>query len=254
MNSTFIGHQKIWLESVDSTNNFAANLLNKGDVQHGTVILADNQYNGRGQRGTTWQSLSGKNLTFSVVILPERLLVKDQFKLTQIASLALVELLKSYSVDAKIKWPNDILVSGVKVCGMLIENQLSGDKVKHSVMGIGLNVNQNSFDVENATSLMLQTGIHTNREEVLEKLLTILNRLYRLYIESNTLSDLTENYLSKLWLLNEEKVFLIDGVEQRAMISGVSPEGYLLMETVNGEKAFDLKQVKFPTQNDPLSS
>ena len=131
-----IGQKIIHLESVDSTNNYAAILLSEGRIGHGTVILADEQTNGRGQRGAKWLSAEGVNLLFSLVVQPDNLSVSDQCVLTEITSLALIEFLRKFGISAQVKWPNDILVNGEKIAGVLIENHLKGNLIASSVIGI----------------------------------------------------------------------------------------------------------------------
>ena len=114
----------------------------------------------KGQRGNKWESADKENLTFSILVKPTQLRANNQFVISQIASLAVVEYLRTKGVEAKIKWPNDIYVGDKKICGMLIENFLSGDKLSESIIGIGLNINQKLFskDIPNPTSLILETS------------------------------------------------------------------------------------------------
>ena len=148
-----------WLDSVDSTNSEAMRRL--GALPSGTVLAAREQTAGRGQRGNTWFSEPGKNLTFSVVMkFPAGFLAAaDAFALNCLCSVSVVDFLACYGVNAAVKWPNDIYVSGRKICGMLLENGLSECFVSHSVMGIGINVLQTEFpNLANATSLALALG------------------------------------------------------------------------------------------------
>ena len=133
-----IGSKIIHLESVDSTNNYAANLVRQGNCDHGTVILADDQFLGKGQRGSEWIATKGDNLTTSIVLTPDNLSVEDQFYLTCLASLSVVDTLKEYHIEASIKWPNDIYVEHKKIAGILIENSFQGNSIKSSIIGIGL--------------------------------------------------------------------------------------------------------------------
>lgn len=148
-----------WLDSVDSTNSEALRRL--GALPSGTVLAAREQTAGRGQRGNTWFSEPGKNLTFSVVMkFPAGFLAAaNAFVLNCLCSVSVVDFLACYGVNAAVKWPNDIYVSGRKICGMLLENGLSEGFVSHSVMGIGINVLQTEFpNLANATSLALALG------------------------------------------------------------------------------------------------
>ena len=141
-----IGNKIVRLDSVDSTNNFAANLLREGKIGHGTVILADEQTAGRGQRGASWHSQGGMNLIFSVFVEHDNLSVDEQAHITHWVSLSVNDLLRAHDIASFIKWPNDLLVEDEKIGGILIENQLSGAFIRSSIIGVGLNVNQRFFD------------------------------------------------------------------------------------------------------------
>ncbi len=130
-----IGRKIIRLESVDSTNNYIANLLKEGVLEDGTVILADDQYAGRGHRDSEWLANAGENLTFSFFLDNVNLSVQNQFYLTCIVSITLTQLLDKYGISSKIKWPNDIYVDQKKIAGVLIENQLSSTYIKSSIIG-----------------------------------------------------------------------------------------------------------------------
>ncbi len=148
----------LWLKTIDSTNSEA--LRRMGELPSGTVLAAYEQTAGRGQRGNTWFSEPGKNLTFSIVLkFPAGFLAAgDAFLLNCLCSVAAVVFLSGFGVVASVKWPNDIFVGGRKICGMLLENGLSEGSVAHSVMGIGMNVFQTEFPLVNATSLALVLG------------------------------------------------------------------------------------------------
>lgn len=148
-----------WLDTVDSTNSEALRRL--PSLPSGTVLAARAQTAGRGQRGNTWFSEPGKNLTFSVVLtFPDGFLAAaDAFALNCLCSVSVARFLALYGVQASVKWPNDIYAAGRKICGMLLENGLSGSCIAHSVMGIGINVFQTEFpNLANATSLALVAG------------------------------------------------------------------------------------------------
>ncbi|HIP32513.1 MAG TPA: biotin--[acetyl-CoA-carboxylase] ligase, partial [Crocinitomicaceae bacterium] len=162
-----IGNKIVRLASVDSTNNYIANLVKEREITSGTVVLADEQFLGKGQRGSEWTTNAGENLTFSFFLDNVNLSVENQFILTQLVSLSLIELLDKLNVKAKIKWPNDIYIDSTKVAGVLIENQLSFGQIKSSVIGIGLNVNQKKFDGFNATSLFLENEVHHSLMDIL---------------------------------------------------------------------------------------
>ena len=141
-------HNVIWLDSVDSTNNEVKRKV--GVLDNLSVIAAMDQTSGRGQRGNIWLSEPGMNLTFSVVLKYDQMQVKmqaqNQFKISEMTALSVVDLLAEYGIEARIKLPNDIYVGDRKICGILIEHSLQGEHLLHSIIGVGLNVNQLIFD------------------------------------------------------------------------------------------------------------
>ena len=240
-----VGRKIIRLESVDSTNNYTANLIKASDVTHGSVILAVEQTSGRGQRNAEWLVRPGENLTFSLYVDEVKLSVNEQFKITQLVSLAICDVLKKYSIVAKVKWPNDIYVDSKKIAGVLIENQLQGGNIKSSIIGIGLNVNQTSFEGFDATSLKLTTGNFTNIEEVLFAFIHSFNER----IERT--ANIEAEYLEKMYLINESASFLNQaGHKFEGEIIGVAPTGKLQVRVSEGVKEFDLKGIQFIPQNE----
>ncbi|MBP6454521.1 MAG: biotin--[acetyl-CoA-carboxylase] ligase, partial [Bacteroidales bacterium] len=128
----------IWLETIDSTNKEA--LRRSDDLTDFTILAAEYQSEGRGQKGTSWESAKGSNLTFSLVLKPDMIKAENQFIISQIAAVGVYEYLVSKGIDAKIKWPNDIYVGDKKIAGILIENFIEGDSLSESIVGVGLNL------------------------------------------------------------------------------------------------------------------
>ena len=157
----------IHIDETDSTNRYL-----KG-VKEGNVVVADYQTSGRGCGTNTWESERGKNMLFSVMIHPVQLPVQRQFHISMAISLAIVEALEQQIGDVSIKWPNDIYWRNAKICGILIENTLQGNRIKDSVIGVGLNVNQRAFhsDAPNPVSLWQIHGQETDREQLLRDIL-----------------------------------------------------------------------------------
>jgi BirA family biotin operon repressor/biotin-[acetyl-CoA-carboxylase] ligase len=257
----------IWLDTADSTNDEARRHIS--DIDNLSVLSVLQQTAGRGQRGNTWSSSPGQNLTFSIVLkfsvpgITEEILpsVKayDQFVLTEIASVSMVSFLFKHGIDAKIKWPNDIYVGCRKICGMLIENSVRGSYLSSSIIGIGLNINQKNFDVTipNPTSMGLckadqQFDIHLCLEEFIEIFKEKLARYltYQTEPERNAVyTDLRHRYLSNLWLLNEEAHFCVSATSRNfiGIIRGLSPIGLLRIEdTQKGElREFAFKEISY---------
>lgn len=243
----FTGKPIQWYDHLDSTNRFAVNQVHKGLVSDGTVYAAYQQPGGRGQRENKWLSEPGENLTFSVIYEPTFLAATSQFYLNMAVCLALTGFLKTeLGIDAKIKWPNDIYVEYDKIAGILIENTLRGQNLGFSVIGIGLNINQELFDEElrNPTSVKLITGKRNAIEPLLESFLGYLEGEY-LLLKALRFNDLYERYINNLLFFNQERVYATNGEAFTGTIKAVSAEGKLIMETSTGQKSFAFKEVEF---------
>lgn len=239
-----IGNKIIQLDVVDSTNNFTANLLKSGELGHGTVILADEQTAGKGQRGSTWLSEGGSNVIMSVFVEYDNLTVEKKETINHWVSLSILGLLKKYNISGQIKWPNDILVNSKKIAGILIENQIGQGRLKSSIIGIGLNVNQQNFEGLLATSLQLNTNEFHPVNEIVMQLLSELNNNRALLLDSD-LNNLKQLYHQNLWRFGESVNFIECEIQYSGIISGTNEEGLLIVNVNGHEKAFDLKQVKF---------
>lgn len=242
----------IWLGEVDSTNSEARRHIS--DIDNLSVVSALSQSQGRGQMGNTWSSAPGENLTFSIVMKPEGLnaiRARDQFVLSEAAALTIVEFLSGHDIQAEIKWPNDIYVGNRKICGMLIENSLRGDTISHSIIGIGLNVNQRNFDINlpNPTSMAILSGIGTDIRKALEEITDTFRSICETMLASSEgRTRLRSLYLSRLWRLDEEHSYVetATGKAFTGTIKEVSPTGRLLIETADGSlKEFAFKEISY---------
>lgn len=240
-----MGQSLVFMPECHSTNDEASRLIQGGNVMEGTTVVTHHQTAGRGQRGNTWMSEKGKNLTFSIVLKPAILPVKDQFYLNMAVALGVYDYLHEIFKDrVKIKWPNDILINGKKVCGILIENQVSGQQIQHSIVGIGLNVNQEIFSVENATSLRVLSGKEFQLEEVLENVLEKIESRY-LLVHEQLLNTISQAFKEVMYWLGEQHVFSTQGVEFTGRVIGVDEIGRLKIQTNEGLKTFGVKEVEF---------
>jgi len=175
----FAGKNLVYVPQCHSTNTLAAALGEKIGTPEGTVVITDHQTAGRGQRGKTWEAEPGKNLTFSLILKPYFLAAKDQFQLNEAISVGIARYIASRVVhNVAIKWPNDILVQDKKVCGILIENHLHSESIGCSIVGIGLNINQQSFAETNAESIGMITGLDYHLRDEFEALLHALEACY----------------------------------------------------------------------------
>jgi BirA family biotin operon repressor/biotin-[acetyl-CoA-carboxylase] ligase len=244
----FVGQNLVTLKEVDSTNTFLKNILsNSKPVPDGTVIMAESQYAGRGQRENTWHAEPGKNLTFSILLRPSFLSASQQFYLTCAVSMGVYDALHPLLRDSlKIKWPNDIYFGDSKLGGMLIENILQGTQIKHSVVGIGINVNQEVFaaDAVNATSIK---KILQKDYELKNILAEICNHIegYYLHLKAGRMEFVRNIYLSRLYWLNEARQFKSNGQSFEGVIINVKENGLLVVKQQTGEQEYNLKEIEF---------
>lgn len=238
--------QIIKLDATDSTNLYLKSLLLTKDLEDYTVVVAKRQQKGRGQMGTSWQSEDGKNLTFSVLKNFESLQAVHQFNLNICISLAVYNVLKELSVpDVKVKWPNDIMSGSSKICGILIENTLKGKLIQNSIIGIGLNVNQTSFEnLEKVDSLKSLTGRQFHLDELLQMILEKLKSRF-LDIEAKTVTQMLPAYKELLFRIDKPSTFKNQANEVfMGFIRGVSSSGKLILELEDRIfKEFGLKEV-----------
>ena len=234
-----------YFEALSSTNDQAAGPEEYG---HRSVVWAETQHRGRGQRGNSWSSRAGENLTFSLVLRPEELPVERQFYLSKIVSIALVEALAAFGLTAEIKWPNDIYICNRKVAGILIENDLQGTCIVKSIIGIGLNVNQMEFDpaLPNPTSMALEKGEVVDRILLLE---TVLGRIFYWdeRLRAGEWVAIDENYRRSLYRREGLHLFQEPGNEPfTASIEAVHPSGDLVLQREDGTvKTYLFKEVEF---------
>ena len=242
----------IWLDSVDSTNNEAKRRSSTCDNL--TVLSALTQTSGRGQRGSSWSSMPGENLTFSIIMKePEHISAHSQFILSEITALSVTDFLAEHGIEAMIKWPNDIYVADRKICGILIENSLRADHLSSSIIGIGLNINQRNFDVKltNPTSMSLESGPSAvfDTRRCLESFMEIFQKNLSSYSGMNAdAENIREKYLSRLWRRNESHSYIdmTENQEFLGIIRGLTKTGLLIIENEKGEsKEFAFKEVSY---------
>jgi BirA family biotin operon repressor/biotin-[acetyl-CoA-carboxylase] ligase len=242
--NTKIGSKITFLDSVDSTNNYAAKLVNENKIENGQVIMADFQGEGRGQRGATWHSERGMNILISIFLELDNLSVKNQTFISKFVAVSIYDALKTLGLQPKIKWPNDLLINGKKICGILIENQFTGHQIKSSIIGIGLNVNQVVFEIDKITSLTLELGTNQDRMSILGILINSFNK-NMVYTDQN--SDYIEKvYLQNLYLLEERSSFYNEKLGNFVgVITGIDNDGKLLVSIEERILSFDIKELKF---------
>lgn len=241
----------IHLADVDSTNNYIANLVQQGHIDSGTVVSADFQHDGRGQRATKWQSLVAQNALFSIYLKWNDFDASNQFQISMLTALAIVNALEQVGLQkVEIKWPNDIFVDQKKIAGILIENDMNGYRVTSSVIGIGLNVNQVQFDQNiRATSMKLETGQTQSVAQIIREIsANLFLALDTIKQTETTFYALKNDYLKKL-LGFQKHVAIINQrtqTESRIKILDITRTGHLLAsDEQNQLQQFDIKDIQW---------
>ena len=233
----------IHIDEADSTNRWIAEHRDEWEHSCGSlVVVADYQTAGRGCGTNSWESERGKNLLFSMLVHPTDIPAREQFRITEIASVAMCQTLKQYRCEeVSIKWPNDIYVGDKKICGMLIENRLQGSVIKDSIIGIGLNVNQTVFvsDAPNPVSMKLFIGKETSLEELLNTYLAAFDAAFQ---------SKTSRFVYKTMLFRKGTPYLYRDKTScfTATLTDVLPDGRLLLTDQEGrERLYAFKEVQF---------
>lgn len=233
----------IWYNTIESTN--SAMEKERDSLVHKEVWAARLQTAGKGQKGNVWCSDEGANLTFSIYLSHTDLEARHQFMICRAVSLGVCDYLESKGVHATIKWPNDIYVADRKICGILISHTVSGSKLKDTVAGIGINLNQSVFPdwIPNPTSLKIITG----NNYVIEDELPLLAEA--VLAEYDNICDLTAGrYLDRLYLKDTPHIFTdtATGTQFKGVITGVLQDGRLEIKTADGYfRYFAFKEVAY---------
>lgn len=227
-----------------STNEYAESLIEDNNFFDGTTIVTLNQTKGKGQRGNKWESEPGKNLTFSTILKPTFLSLNNQFYLNIVASLSVLKVFLKHGQGFKVKWPNDIYYYEKKIGGILIENKLKGHLIETTVVGIGLNINQDNFEALNATSLVKVLKKEIDLEILLRDVLLSFEYHY-FQLKRGEFDQLKCEYLDNLYWKNEVHTFKSKDNFFMGEVVGIDPIGRLLL-WVNGHiQSFDLKEIQF---------
>ena len=233
-------------DKVDSTNSWVA--LHEGELPEEALVYSHIQTKGRGQKGNSWESAPGKNITASLLIHPKDFLASDQFLISEAVSLAIVSFLNRYGIEAEIKWPNDIYVGNKKICGILVENIILGKHITRSIAGFGINVNQKVFesDAPNPVSMSNITGMEYNIADLVE---TVAKDIEFYLGRIGDKEGVHEEYISRLWRNNGKKYGFYDrkaGEHIKAAIHSVAPSGILTLALECGDKReYAFKEVEY---------
>jgi len=240
-----IGEVIIELAEIDSTNNYAMRLISEGMADHGMVIQADFQTQGKGQHGHIWMAEESKNLLCSMILDAHPYELQQQFRLNMLACLALANYLIEHAgmEHIRIKWPNDIYAGSRKMAGILIENSLRGHTWTHAIIGIGLNVNQTHFPEQfMATSMQLETRKTYKINQVLKGVIRYFDQMVKQYPK---LSDsLIQHYNELLYGIHEPILYKKGNEMYEGILSGVDASGHLSIH-VNGKfKTFKHRDIE----------
>lgn len=215
-------------------------------ASEGCTVMTDFQSAGRGQRGNHWQAAPAENLMLSVVWHPTFLAATEQFRLSQAVALGVHDwaaTLLGPDPRLKLKWPNDLYYGSQKLGGILIENSLNGPKIQHSIVGIGLNVNQQELALPTATSFSRLTGRAYDRAALAARLLECLERRY-LQLRAGQVGALRRDYLQALYRYQEVHPFIVDGRTVSGQIVGVEDDGRLAVAIGNELRRFGLQEIR----------
>lgn len=239
--------QILRFDSLASTNLMLKQLNDDNPLPEFSVVITDHQTAGRGQPGNKWESEKGKNLTFSFIIRPDFLDVREQFRITQVVTVAMMDLLSSMAANITIKWPNDIYAGDKKMAGILIENSLVGSHINSSIIGIGLNLNQEAFtsDAPNPVSLKQITGVTYDINQMMNAYMNCFINRYAQWLEEGD-AVLTDDYFKQLYRSHGAHRFKDTSGEFMASIHTIEPDGHLLLATATNEiRRYAFKEVSF---------
>lgn len=249
MQNTEFNNRVIILESVDSTNNYAVNLLKKQKVEEGTIIVTGSQQSGKGLGTNKWESEPHKNLTLSIIFYPEFLKISNQFLLNKIAALAVRDFIRAIVShnEVSVKWPNDVYIDNYKSAGILIETSTQNNSLEYAVIGIGLNINQTIFksDAPNPISLKLIEGKDFDLDKCFNDLVNCIDLRYS-QLKQGGEDEINHDYLNSLYLYQRKANYKIENEIFFATIIGISPIGKLILQKENGNIIeCNFKEVEF---------
>lgn len=235
----WVGCEILYFDSIDSTNTKAQELAEKG-YPSGTLVVADKQIAGKGRRGRNWESPSGCGVFMTLMLKPD-INPNNASMLTLVSALAVAKALADITgKDAKIKWPNDIVIDGRKVCGILTEMSAQFDYINNIVIGIGINVNNSSFPEEisaTASSLrLLSGGKKYRRAEIIEKIMEYFEKYYSIFLETEDLSALVNEYDAMLVNMKKQVKVLDPKEPFEGKAMGITKTGELIVDTWESRK------------------
>lgn len=233
LNTEFIGADIIHFDSIDSTNNYAKNIAN--DKSNGTIIISEEQVNGRGRLGKYWHSKKCEGIWMSIILKPNMLPIDAPF-LTLVAGASIVKALKNLKINASIKWPNDIIINGKKVCGILTELSAEIERINYVILGIGINVKNLDFpeDVINIATSVHKEGYDVSRLDIIRNIISEFEKLYIAYVVNNDKKE-TLNICRKYSAIIGKDIYIIkNDMREKVRCLDVNENGNLFVEDENG--------------------
>lgn len=235
LNTDFIGRIFVYADELASTNTFLMN-RNSGYNQSGTVVLAEKQLTGKGRKDRVWYSVPESNLTFSILITKDKFLFNNSSLINFVASLSVaVSIENLFQLKTELKWPNDVLLDGKKTSGILIESISQGNKIERLVVGIGVNVNQNSFQgLFNypPTSIRNELGRTVEREKFLAEILNNFELLLEKIKHNKT--EVLNDWKAKCKMIGERISVVENDLEKFGIFYDIDDDGFLLLQTKDG--------------------
>ncbi|NLM42910.1 MAG: biotin--[acetyl-CoA-carboxylase] ligase [Clostridiales bacterium] len=239
LKTEFIGKEIIYLNSVDSTNNYGKALATQG-FHDGTVIVSEEQTEGRGRLGRKWISQKGKGIWMTIMLKPD----VEPDKASQVTLIAALSVLKGIKnikdIDVMIKWPNDLVIKGKKVCGILTELGAEIDRINFLCVGIGINVNGEEEDFNNmglntATSLKIMAGESIERKRLIVEVLEAFENLYKLFLKNESIDYMLEEYKKHLVNIGKDVRLISKNTEVKAIAEDINDKGHLMVRLKNGD-------------------
>ncbi|MBO5247310.1 MAG: biotin--[acetyl-CoA-carboxylase] ligase [Eubacterium sp.] len=243
---SWVGADVVYYETLDSTNTTAMQLAAEGAI-HGTLVVADCQRAGKGRRGRSWEMTAGDSIAMSLILKPEELLPMNAPMLTLVSAIAVARALEQETgMRGSIKWPNDIVIDGKKICGILTEMSTDVEKIRHIVVGIGVNVHEEGFAEEladRATSLYMVSGRHFKRAQIVRAICEQFAKIYEIFMRTQDLSVLQDVYNDYLINRHQQVLILDPHGTYEAVAEGIDERGALLVHTADGMRAIDSGEV-----------
>ena len=236
MNTRWLAHSCICLERVDSTNLYAKHMAEEM-AAHGTLIVAEEQTGGKGRRGRSWETEKNVNIMMTLLLRP-KIRPEHASQLTLLMAMAVAQGIRTVTgLQAQIKWPNDVVVNGKKICGILTEMNTGAGRIHYVLIGVGVNTNQTSFSGElvHAGSLCRELGRKVSREELIARIMESFESLYEKFLDTEDLSELYQSYNEVCVNVGRQIRVLEPGNEYTGTTQGINRVGELVVHKDNGD-------------------